>query len=304
MDEQPYLDLVRCVLQTGQLRNDRTGTGTRSVFGAQMRYSLSNAKGERVIPLLTTKRVFWKGIVAELLWFIGGSTDNKKLQAQGVHFWDANATPEFMSNRGLGACRGWPEGMLGPVYGWQWRHFGAMYWGHDIPTNIPQTTDPTTDGIDQLANVVHLIKTDPSSRRIVMSAWNPLDLDRMALPPCHVLCQFYVDTDRQTLSCQVYQRSGDMGLGVPFNLASYALLTHMIAHVCGLQGGDLVHTLGDAHIYTNHVDALQEQLRRELRAFPTVTFDASVTEIDEFRAEHIRLVGYTPHPTIKMEMAV
>jgi thymidylate synthase len=313
--EQPYLDLVRHVLQSGQRRDDRTGVGTLSVFGAQMRFALSDADGRRVVPLLTTKRMFWKGIVAELLWFVSGSTDNKKLQAQGVHFWDANSTQEFLGKRGIGSCLGWPAGMLGPVYGWQWRHFGAPYWGQDIPINDrgaprrgsddydPEDGVVATDGVDQLANVVHLIKTDPTSRRIVMSAWNPLDLDRMALPPCHVLCQFYVDVERKTLSCQVYQRSGDLGLGVPFNIASYALLTHMIAHVCGLQGGELVHTLGDAHVYVNHVEALQEQLAREPRAFPTLELDPAVHDIDGFAPAHMLLFGYEPYPSIKMAMA-
>ncbi|VDL66285.1 unnamed protein product [Nippostrongylus brasiliensis] len=211
-----------------------------------------------------------------------------------THIWDANGSREFLDNLGFTDRA---QGDLGPVYGFQWRHFGAKYEG-------PKTSadDYKGQGVDQLAEVIHQIRHDPNSRRIIMSAWNPSDLKLMALPPCHTLCQFFVQDGE--LSCQLYQRSGDMGLGVPFNIASYGLLTHMIAHVCGLKGGDLVHTLGDAHVYKNHVEALQMQLQRKPTAFPTVEFGEGIKEIDDFTTEKIILKNYKPQGPIKMDMAV
>lgn len=230
----------------GKTRSDRTGVGTVSIFGAQMRYSLR----DNVFPLLTTKRVFWRAVAEELLWFIKGSTNAKELQAKNVRIWDGNSTREFLDKIGLTERE---EGDLGPVYGFQWRHFGAEYKTcHD---------DYTGQGIDQLNDVIERIRSNPNDRRIIMSAWNVSDLKIMALPPCHCLVQFYVADGE--LSCQLYQRSADMGLGVPFNIASYALLTYMIAHVTGLKTGDFVHTLGDAHVYLNHVEPLKEQVRVE-----------------------------------------
>lgn len=283
--EYQYLDLVRHILRHGVLRGDRTGTGTRSVFGAQMRFDLSKS-----FPLLTTKRVFWRGVVEELLWFISGSTNANTLAAKGVHIWDGNGSRDFLDKLGFTKRE---VGDLGPVYGFQWRHFGSDY------SNM--RADYAGQGVDQLSHVIDTIKKNPNDRRILLCAWNPQALPLMALPPCHVLAQFYVAGGR--LSCQMYQRSCDMGLGVPFNIASYALLTCLIAKVCKLELGEFVHTLGDAHVYNNHVDALEEQLQREPKAFPTVEI-ADRESIDDFCAADIVLKGYSPHKAITMKMAV
>ena len=248
-----YLNLIRYIMDHGVLRTDRTNTGTRSVFGTQMRYSLANG----VIPLLTTKKVFWRGVVEELLWFIHGSTDGRILKNKNIHIWDGNGTREFLDKVGLTENE---EDDLGPIYGFQWRHFGAPYRGRD--------EDYTNQGVDQLQEVIHLIRTDPYNRRIILSAWNPGALKQMALPPCHMMAQFYVQNG--CLSCQMIQRSADMGLGVPFNIASYSLLTILLAHITGLQPGEFVHVIGDTHVYINHEDVLREQLQRQPRDFPTV----------------------------------
>ncbi|XP_030254333.1 thymidylate synthase [Sparus aurata] len=285
-DERGYLDQIEYIMQHGRTKGDRTGTGVISVFGAQARYSLRDQ-----FPLLTTKRVFWRGILEELLWFIKGSTNAKELSEKGVKIWEANGSRAFLDNLGFTDRE---EGDLGPVYGFQWRHFGAEY------TNMH--ADYTGQGVDQLQKVIDTIKKNPEDRRIIMCAWNPKDLPFMALPPCHALCQFYVCDGE--LSCQLYQRSGDMGLGVPFNIASYALLTYMIAHITGLKPGDFVHTLGDAHIYINHIEPLKVQLQREIRPFPKLKILRQVESIDDFRAEDFEICDYNPHPTIKMQMAV
>lgn len=231
----------------GKKRSDRTGVGTVSIFGAQMRFDLRND----VFPLLTTKRVFWRAVLEELLWFIKGSTNAKELQDKNIHIWDGNSTRDFLDKNGFHDRE---EGDLGPIYGFQWRHFGAEYKTcHD---------DYTDQGIDQLSEVINCIRTNPNDRRIIMSAWNPVDIKKMALPPCHCFVQFYVADDE--LSCQLYQRSADMGLGVPFNIASYALLTYMIAHVTGLKPGDFIHTIGDAHVYLNHIEPLKQQVSKIL----------------------------------------
>ncbi|KAK6112686.1 Thymidylate synthase [Brugia pahangi] len=287
VDESKYLDQVRYILKNGERIDDRTGVGTISVFGMHSVYSLRNG----VVPVLTTKRVYWKGVVEELLWFIRGDTNAKHLSEKGVRIWDANGSRQFLDQCGFSDRS---EGDLGPVYGFQWRHCGAEYRGMDA--------DYTNQGIDQLSEIIDLIKNEPHSRRIILSAWNVKDLKLMALPPCHTLAQFAVRNGE--LSCQLYQRSGDMGLGVPFNLASYGLLTHMIAHVCGLKTGHLCHVLGDAHVYVNHVDALQEQLKRQPRQFPTVRFIGNIKTIDDFTYESIVLENYQPMPAIKMAMAV
>lgn len=286
--EHEYLNLVKKILAEGKPREDRTGTGTISLFGAQMRFSL-----RETFPLLTTKRVFFRGVLEELLWFIQGSTNSKLLSEKNVKIWDDNGSREFLDSRGLTENE---AGDLGPVYGFQWRHFGAEY------GNCHQ--DYSGQGVDQLQTVIDQIRRDPDSRRIIMSAWNPPDLPKMALPPCHVLSQFYVQDGE--LSCQLYQRSADMGLGVPFNIASYALLTCMLAEVCGLKPGDFVHTIGDAHVYKNHVDALKIQIAREPRPLPTLSIKrlGEIKEIDEFKFEDFELIGYKPHPSIKMKMAV
>lgn len=284
--EEQYLDLIREVLAHGVSRPDRTGVGTLSVFGRSMRFNLHES-----FPLLTTKRVFWRGVVEELLWFVSGSTNAKVLQAKNVRIWDGNASRAFLDSVGLNERE---EGDLGPVYGFQWRHFGAAYQTmHD---------DYTGKGVDQLGNIVRALKENPTSRRILMSAWNPANLPQMALPPCHLLAQFYVSNGR--VSCQMYQRSADIGLGVPFNIASYALLTCMLAHVCDLEPGEFVHVLGDAHVYNNHVEPLREQIKRTPRPFPTLRIRTRRANVDHFQADDFELVGYKPMKSIKMEMAV
>lgn len=283
--EYQYLDLVARILRDGVERGDRTGTGTRALFGAHMRFDLRES-----FPLLTTKRVFWRGVVEELLWFIRGSTNARELSERGVKIWDANGSREFLDGRGFTERE---EGDLGPVYGFQWRHFGAEYAG--------MRADYAGKGVDQLAEVIEKIKRNPSDRRIIMSAWNPAAIPQMALPPCHMMAQFFVGNGE--LSCMMYQRSADMGLGVPFNIASYSLLTCMIAKVCGLRPGEFVHTLGDAHVYSNHVEALETQLLREPLAFPTLEVKDKES-IEDMTMEDIVLHGYEHHKSIAMKMAV
>lgn len=285
--DHEYFRLIKEILLNGKFKADRTETGTISLFGAQMRFDLR----DKQMPLLTTKKLFWRGIVEELLWFIQGSTDSHILRDKGVHIWDANGSKEFLNKTGLGHRE---EGDLGPVYGFQWRHYGAKY--------VDKRTDYTNQGIDQLRNIIDGIKTNPHDRRLILTAWNPVDIPLMALPPCHCLAQFYVNDGE--LSCQLYQRSADAGLGVPFNIASYALLTHMIAHVTNLKPGDLVHTLGDAHIYVNHAEALREQIKRIPRKGPTLEIKREVKDIDDFRYEDFQLVGYDPLSSIAMKMSV
>lgn len=286
-EEHQYLNHIKNILENGVKTDDRTGVGTYAIFGAQMRYTLR----DNVFPLLTTKRVFWRAVVEELLWFIRGSTNAFELRDKNVHIWDANSTREFLDSVGL---KDREEGDLGPIYGFQWRHFGAEYKG--------MHADYKNKGIDQLAHVINTIKTKPSDRRIIMCAWNPVDIPEMALPPCHCLVQFFVA--KGELSCQLYQRSADMGLGVPFNIASYALLTYMIANVTNLKPGEFIHTLGDSHVYLNHVDALKEQLTREPRPFPTLKIKRNVEKIEDFTIDDFELSGYDPHPKLSMPMAV
>lgn len=285
---------MKRILEKGERRDDRTGTGTISMFGAQMRFDLSLG-----FPLFTTKRVFWKGVKEELLWFISGDTSSASLAKKGVHIWDENGSREFLDKRGLTHH---DTNDLGPVYGFQWRHFGAKYEG-------PISEGNDYEGIDQLQQCIDLIKKDPTSRRIILSAWNPLNLDDMALPPCHTMCQFYVSqtkgpNGKNRLSCHMYQRSADMMLGVPFNVASYALLTHMIAFICDLDVGEFVHTIGDAHIYVNHIDGAKEQIKRTPLSFPRLQIDEVQDDIDSFSSGDINLVGYMSHPNIILKMAV
>ncbi|MHA6728953.1 thymidylate synthase [Devosia sp. A369] len=263
---QPYLKLLADILETGTDKSDRTGTGTRSLFGYQMRFDLSQG-----FPLLTTKKLHLKSIVYELLWFIRGETNVRWLQEHGVKIWDEWADE---------------NGDLGPVYGSQWRSWPA----------------PNGRKIDQIANVIESIKTKPDSRRHIVSAWNPAEVDEMALPPCHCLFQFYVANGK--LSCQLYQRSADTFLGVPFNIASYALLTHMVAQVTGLEVGDFVHTFGDVHLYSNHFEQAQLQLSREPRPLPTLKINPAVMRLEDFVFEDFTFEGYDPHPHIKAAVAV
>ena len=290
-----YLDLCRHILKNGNYKDDRTGTGTYSIFGYQARYNL-----EEGFPLLTTKKVFLRGIIHELLWFISGSTNIKYLVDNNVHIWDDWAYKAFKNSSEFDGSdmkqfaehikelspddpfvKKWGE--LGPVYGRQWRNFNEQ-------------------GVDQLENLINQIKTNPNSRRLIISAWNPCEVDMMALPPCHSFIQFYVINGK--LSCQLYQRSADIFLGVPFNIASYSLFTMMIAQVCGLKPGEFIHTMGDAHIYSNHVDQINLQLSREPRKLPHMKINPNVKSIYDFKIEDFVLEDYDPYPAIKGEVAV
>ncbi len=297
-----YLDLLRRITQDGATKGDRTGTGTKSVFGHQMRFDLSEG-----FPLLTTKRVFLKGIIYELLWFLRGETNIGYLLSNGVHIWDNDAYryyTEKAAQAGVEAIarerflelaagealtpspiEGYSYGDLGPVYGAQWRSWGGV------------------DGavVDQIREVLDSIKGNPNSRRMIVSAWNVAQIESMALPPCHVMFQFYVADG--ALSCQLYQRSADTFLGVPFNIASYALLTMMIAQECGLRAGEFIHTLGDTHLYLNHLEQVEEQLSREPRALPTMKLNPERRSIFDFEYSDFRLEGYDPHPTIQAPMS-
>lgn len=295
-----YLDLLKTIRDTGIVKGDRTGTGTKSIFGYQMRFNLAEG-----FPLLTTKKVFTKGIIHELLWFLKGDTNIGYLVRNGVHIWDNDAyrfygelcaktgvqpieREEFLTKAAEGTMspiEGYRYGDLGSVYGSQWRSWGA----------------PDGRVIDQIEEVIRTIKTNPNSRRMIVSAWNVADVEGMALPPCHVLFQFYVAEGR--LSCQLYQRSADTFLGVPFNIASYALLTHIIAQICDLEVGEFVHTLGDTHLYLNHFEQVDEQLSREPRPLPHLRLNPAVRSISDLRFEDIEIVDYTPHPTIKAPMS-
>lgn len=263
---EQYHHLLQEILDHGVQKGDRTGTGTLSIFGYQMRYPLQEG-----FPLVTTKKVHLRSIIVELLWFLQGDTNIKYLKDNKVSIWDEWADE---------------NGDLGPVYGKQWRRW------------------ETADGrvIDQISKVVEQIKKNPDSRRLIVSAWNVADVDKMALPPCHTLFQFYVANNK--LSCQLYQRSGDVFLGIPFNIASYALLTMMMAQVCGLEYGDFVHTIGDAHLYSNHIEQAKLQLSRDIRPLPTMKINPEVKNIFDFKLEDFELIGYDPHPAIKAEVAV
>lgn len=270
---QQYLNLLSHILENGSKKTDRTGTGTISVFGYQMRFNLSEG-----FPLLTTKKLHTKSIIHELLWFLKGDTNIKYLRDHGVGIWNEWADE---------------NGDLGPVYGKQWRSWAA----------------PNGETIDQVSNLIQMIKTKPDSRRLIVSAWNPADVDKMALPPCHCLFQFYIappppEGGTASLSCQLYQRSADVFLGVPFNIASYALLTMMVARVCDLKPGEFVHTFGDAHLYSNHFEQAQLQLSREPRPLPTMKINPAIKNIFDFKFEDFQLENYNPHPHIKAAVSV
>lgn len=295
-----YLDLLRRIQAEGVVKGDRTGTGTKSLFGHQMRFDL-----EEGFPLLTTKKVFLKGVIHELLWFLSGDTHIKYLVDNGVHIWDNDAFRyynELCVRHGVlpvdrdTFLRAAQEGILSPVEGYRFGDLNHVY-------GYQWRSWPRPDGslVDQIAQAVELIRTNPDSRRILVSAWNVAEIDDMALPPCHVLFQFYVAEGR--LSCQLYQRSADTFLGVPFNIASYALLTMMMAQVCGLRAGEFIHTLGDTHLYLNHMEQVGEQLARAPRPLPHLTLNAAVQSIFDFRYEDFTLEGYDPWPAIKAPMS-
>jgi len=285
--EFQYLDLIKNILVNGVDCDDRTGTGIKSIFGTQMKFDLSIS-----FPLLTTKKMFIRGITEELLWFLRGDTDNKILQEKRVHIWDGNSSREFLDKVGLNHLR---EGDIGAAYGFQFRHFGAEYKDCD--------TDYTGQGFDQIEYVLDLIRNNPNSRRIVLNLWNPPFLQKAVLPPCHMVYQFRVYNN--TLSCSMYQRSGDIGLGVPFNIASAALMTYLFAHLTGLQPGELTHTIGDSHVYKNHIKAMEEQITRCPLPFPKLNMkNRNQKNIEDYLASDFELLGYMCHPGIKMNMAV
>ena len=281
-NEEAYLDLLQHVMTNGTEKGDRTGTGTLSHFGAQLRFDLADG-----FPLLTTKKVHFKSIVYELFWFLSGSTHVDYLQQNNVRIWNEWATADQTArfNR--------PAGDLGPIYGHQWRNYGATKREDGSYDN---------DGVDQITEVIEQIKTNPNSRRLIVSGWNPKEADQVALPPCHTLFQFFVADNK--LSCQLYQRSADLFLGVPFNIASYALLTHMVAQVCGLEVGEFVWTGGDCHIYQNHREQVELQLTRSLYELPTLTLNPDIKDIFAFTFDDISVEGYESHPAIKAKVAV
>lgn len=291
-DEYEYLNLIHSILiQDKKKRIDRTFVGTFSQFGYQCRYDL-----QKGFPLFTTKKTFWRGIVTELLWMISGCTDSKELEKDGIKIWKGNGSRDFLDLNGFSERE---VGDLGPIYGFQWRHAGADYSSSSVSYE--------GKGIDQLQNVINELKNNPTSRRIILNAWGVKDLPSMALPPCHILCQFYVDMSDMSLSCHMYQRSADLGLGVPFNVASYSLLTHIIAHLTGYQVGHFIHSIGDAHIYANHTHALQKQLTRKVKKPPTLfinDLEGEIKSIDDVREKHILLLNYKSHSSIRMQMAV
>jgi thymidylate synthase len=298
--EEQYCTLINDILQKGFKETGRNGN-TRSIFGASMRFSLQNG----VIPIFTTKRIAWKTCLKELLWFIHGETDNRLLQNQNVHIWDANSSRDFLDSRGLDKN---PEGMLGPIYGYQWRHFNAAY---DKSTG--KLSSENNRGIDQLQSIIDQLKNPATrnSRRLIMTAWNPLQLDEMALPPCHVMCQFNVHEENK-LSCALYQRSCDMALGVPFNVASYSFLTHLIAKHCGLEAFEFVYFMGNCHLYEEHCinnknvlkPSIIKQLQRTPYPFPILSINKMRENINDYILEDFTINNYQCHSAIKMEMIV
>lgn len=291
-EEKQYLDLIQEIISEGFEEVGRNGK-TLGIFGRSMRFSLKDNK----VPILTTKKVAWKTCLKELLWFIKGETNTKILKDQGVHIWDANTSREFLDSRGL---KLYPEGMAGPIYGYQWRNFGANY---NCFTGKQLTDDCPFNGVDQLQKIIEQLKNPETrnSRRLIMSAWNPKQLDQMALPPCHVMCQFNVHSGNK-LSCALYQRSGDFPIGIPFNIASYSFLTHLIAKHCGLEAYELVHFVGNCHIYEDHIEPVKEQLTREPYQFPTLSIKELRENINDYQLEDFEIINYQSHDLIKMKM--
>lgn len=288
-EENQYLDLIRDCIENGESRDDRTGTGTRSVFGRTMRFSLEND----TLPLLTTKSVPFRIVLEELLFFIRAQTDNKILSDKNIHIWDGNSTKEFFEKNGIDR----QAGDLGPVYGFQWRHFGAKY------KTCNDVYEGDNSGIDQLNNVISELKTNPNSRRLVVSAWNPVDLKEMALPPCHCLFQFLSNNGK--LTCILYQRSGDVGLGIPFNIASYSILTYIVAKLTNLTPHEFIHFVADAHVYKDHEEPLKVQLKRQPKNFPKLKLkEKEYKSLEDFEFEDFILEDYQPAPKITMKMSV
>lgn len=287
-EEYQYLNILENIIDNGFWEEGRNGT-TKSIFGQSMRFSLKDNK----IPILTTKKTAWKTCLKELLWFIRGETDNKILKEQGVHIWDANGSREFLDSRGL---NNYEVDELGPIYGRQWRHFNALCDPYGNRYNESQ-------GIDQLQQIIDILK-DPqqrNSRRLVMTAWNPCQLDKMALPPCHILCQFNVH-DVNKLSCSMYQRSGDFPLGIPFNIVSYSFLTHLIAKHCGLEAFEFIHFVGNCHIYQDHIEPIKEQILRSPFEFPSLKIKQIKDNINDYNLEDFEIINYKSHDPIKMTM--
>ncbi len=297
-EEKQYLNLINDILIRGFWEEGRNGK-TKSIFGNTMRFSLENGK----IPILTTKQTAWKTCLKELLWFIRGQTDNKILQQQGVHIWDGNTSREFLDSRGL---TNYEEGEAGPIYGRQWRHFNGLFLHKGNRDSYDGTVNNlynSKNGIDQLQQIIDALK-DPkqrTSRRLIMTAWNPCQIEQMALPPCHVLCQFNVH-DGNKLSCAMYQRSVDTMLGSPFNIASYSFLTHLIAKHCGLEAYEFVYFMGNCHIYEDHIDAAKEQLTREPYEFPKINIKCVKEDINDYNVEDFEIVGYKHYPKLEMKM--
>lgn len=295
-EEKNYLSLLQNILDNGSIRSDRTGVGTIGIFGTQLRFNLEND----VVPMLTTKRMFSKGIVEELLFFIRGETDTKLLEAKGVNIWKGNTSREFLDKKGLKYL---PEGSLGKGYGFQWRNFNGN--GHHFYPFVDEGQKYEKSGVDQLAQVFNTLKTNPNDRRMIITAWNPSQIHEMALPPCHLLFQFYVDNGY--LSCQWYQRSGDAFLGLPFNILSYSILTRLMAQATGLKAKEVIFTGGDTHIYSNHIEQVKEQLSREPFQFPTMQINkdlSSIEDLEKLEFTDFEFSGYQSHPSIKAEMAV
>ncbi len=297
--DDEYFKLANYVLNNGKQRNDRTNVGTLSCFAQSFRIDVSE-----YFPLLTTKNVYWKGVAEELLWFISGSTDSKILESKKINIWKGNTSREFLDKAGL---KDYKEGEIGPGYGYQWRNFNKVY----IPIKEEKQllengfVDCREPGIDQLQEAINLIKTEPTSRRILVSAWNPTQLKEMALPPCHFCYEFYVDGENmERLSILVNMRSCDIFLGLPFNIASYSLLLYLVSHVTDKKPYEVIFMLGDAHIYLNHIDQIKQQLSRDKKTLPTLKIKRKVTNIDDFKFEDFELENYQPHPAIKAEMAV
>ena len=300
-EEQQYLDLIRTIMDRGTWEEGRNGK-TKSIFGSMMRFSLSDGK----IPILTTKKTAWKTCLKELLWFIRGETDNNILKEQGVHIWDGNSTREFLDSRGL---TNYDVDELGPIYGRQWRHFNAPYitkkerrFAEGLPES-EQAYYNVDGGIDQLQQIIDALKdpTQRTSRRMIMTAWNPCQLDQMGLPPCHIFCQFNVH-DGDQLSCAMYQRSSDFALGIPFNIASYSFLTHLIAKHCGLKAYEFVHFMGNCHLYEDHVEPMKEQITRTPFQFPTVSIKQVRDNINDYQVDDFEIHNYQHHEAIKMKM--